>query len=773
VVVLKSPVNSSNLIVLFIVLQFCVPDKSIARAQEASPHKQPQRIVFQGTQHGLTKSITPLSSRKMHDVKRNTSGPRQGRKAAQSESAVTVFHRIPYAYQVSVAEALGQHVRLADLTNHPRENISAAVAQTEKETGKTVIPVVEILFFENESVVYRLPTPIPPIPIDACLFYEEEGQLRALTNHGSIDLQELPESGDLYKKVHDLLSARSITAGKGTILSGAVLVVNPRVVTRSEKEIDELLRDILLEAVRVDEHYLKVYNKTPNTPLKYQLEFFSRVPLYLYRYLHALHPDENRYSMLKMLQLQRKSFTEDVLQSEYEVVTYQGQHPVLMNLHRGADGLAVKITGHDAPIEKLWAVDIPEGRQKKTIKPGDIIGIRRRGADLFEAITKGQSDQFQRLLSLQRDIDMTTFDGETLLGAAVAKGNREIVRILVKAGVDINQDCNRKTRVSETALFIACMQRNRELITVLLDAGASLKPLFVMLDDFDHTRQEEAVQALSFLKDPRGVEPLANAITSRRFSPRYEAAKALEEIGSPQAIDILFSLLKGANQRVAASALARHEAALERLRNALEDQDLKVREGAAIALGLRGDIRMLENLLVLLKDSNASVRAAAADALGHRNWNRAVDDLSMLLVDKEASVRSAAASALGKIGDVRAVQPLIALLRNRNDSTRSHVAAALSRFTDRRAVEVLADSLTNGDLDILAGAYAYYIRKGLGEELLIKALHRYGTRVMCENFINSGNERLSSAGGSWAVSRGYYIYFSKDSGKWPQWGAGL
>ena len=67
--------------------------------------------------------------------------------------------------------------------------------------------------------------------------------------------------------------------------------------------------------------------------------------------------------------------------------------------------------------------------------------------------------------------------------------------------------------------------------------------------------------------------------------------------------------------------------------------------------------------------------------------------------------------------------------------------------------------MKDNNLEVVAGAYPFFIRRGEGgtEAVLIKALNKYGTKKMAEDFLNCGNYQLESAAFSWASRRGYTI----------------
>jgi HEAT repeat protein len=69
----------------------------------------------------------------------------------------------------------------------------------------------------------------------------------------------------------------------------------------------------------------------------------------------------------------------------------------------------------------------------------------------------------------------------------------------------------------------------------------------------------------------------------------------------------------------------------------------------ASALGLIGDLRVLDEMIALLKNSYQVVRTAAAEAIGLIGNDRGIKPLKSMLGDRSTAVRNAAAEALKNI----------------------------------------------------------------------------------------------------------------------------
>jgi vesicle coat complex subunit len=148
-------------------------------------------------------------------------------------------------------------------------------------------------------------------------------------------------------------------------------------------------------------------------------------------------------------------------------------------------------------------------------------------------------------------------------------------------------------------------------------------------------------------------------------------------------------------------------------KEALQDQDPKVRKHAITALGGLKVKEAVPQLTAALTDRDDEVRAKAAEAL----WSlgpeskEAVPALVPLLKDRSASVRLNAAGALGEIGpDARDALPALKdALKDSDAYVRAQAATSLGKFGPEAgsAVGALAEALQDRDKNVrVAAAYA-------------------------------------------------------------------
>jgi hypothetical protein len=86
--------------------------------------------------------------------------------------------------------------------------------------------------------------------------------------------------------------------------------------------------------------------------------------------------------------------------------------------------------------------------------------------------------------------------------------------------------------------------------------------------------------------------------------------------------------------------------------------------------------------------------------------------------------------------------------------------------------ELLSQALKDENLEVIAGAHAFFIRRGEpgSERMLIKALQDFGYIKMAENYLRCGNDQLSAAGRNWAEQQGVRLSADK-MGKPLHWGS--
>jgi len=338
----------------------------------------------------------------------------------------------------------------------------------------------------------------------------------------------------------------------------------------------------------------------------------------------------------------------------------------------------------------------------------------------------------------------------------------------------------------------------------------AVEPLLDALKDANPGVRSAAATALGALNDARAVEPLIQATTDNNAVVRSAAAMALGEIKDPRAVEVWTNALKAHPQRLEGLmvALGRIGASVvEPLLGLLKDSNAAVRMKAAEALGDAADQRAVEPLIRALRDPETGVRIEAAWALGkikdpralepllaawkndsNLRWKAggalgrigqpAVEPLIALLRDGNADIRSRAAEEIAEAKDPRAVEPLLSALRDGSTNVRLSAAMALGEIPDARAAQALTEALRRKNLEVIAGAHAFFIRRGHGdsENLLVKALYRYCNRRMAKTYLLSGNRSLEAAAAVCGEKLGPGVMLAsraleKNPGPSADWGA--
>ena len=146
----------------------------------------------------------------------------------------------------------------------------------------------------------------------------------------------------------------------------------------------------------------------------------------------------------------------------------------------------------------------------------------------------------------------------------------------------------------------------------------TINELIELLNDKDDFVVEDAVGELELRAD-EAIDPLIDALSSRKKSIRLHAATLLGAINDPKAIPALVDTLHDNNKlvrREASTALSRMgEPAVDPLIETLNDEDWRVRGAAAWALGNLGDEKAIPALEKLLDDESGFVKKGAQSAI--------------------------------------------------------------------------------------------------------------------------------------------------------------
>ena|ERR1700733_4418221 len=267
--------------------------------------------------------------------------------------------------------------------------------------------------------------------------------------------------------------------------------------------------------------------------------------------------------------------------------------------------------------------------------------------------------------------------------------------------------------------------------------------------------------ALKKINDPRTGDLLLNALNSKLT--RRKAAISLGELQITRAVDPLIMMLKSDDKdgrRIAASALGpmQDPRAIDALISAFAERDEVLRRYVATSLGEIGDARAVAALIQALADPDEAVEWNATASLGEIKDSRAILPLAKVLnnLDEQVHSRTEAADALAKIGDPAAVNALIEAATAENNSVKWHAARALLSLDRPAATQFFTESLSQGNIAVVAAAYPFFVRKGdsTAEPALVEALQKFGDEDMAIDFLYCGNSTLAEAAHHWFSKNG-------------------
>jgi len=160
---------------------------------------------------------------------------------------------------------------------------------------------------------------------------------------------------------------------------------------------------------------------------------------------------------------------------------------------------------------------------------------------------------------------------------------------------------------------------------------------------------KEALKELKNLKDAHTMKQVIESLMKEAsqnydFKKRIEAIYALGELGAKNAVDLLIDILReGASPKDASAALhdlATHGPFQMSTRSRQIQTELpKVREAAAVTLGLIGEKRAIQPLIDTLQNDWAwPARAAAAFSLGEMDDRSAIPVLKVAKEKEEDEI---------------------------------------------------------------------------------------------------------------------------------------
>ena len=175
------------------------------------------------------------------------------------------------------------------------------------------------------------------------------------------------------------------------------------------------------------------------------------------------------------------------------------------------------------------------------------------------------------------------------------------------------------------------------------------------------------------------LEEVKSGKGSRRWQAAFELSKYLTQKGSvardPRFASSLSTAFQGARQ-----------------------DDPRIRQYLALAMGRLGDPVAVEPLIAALDDNDESTRLFVVWALGELGDSRALEPLLLLLQGPDPALRKMVAYSLGRLGKAEAVPSLKTALHDDQRDVRWNTALALARLGDRSGLPILHQMLDRNHL---------------------------------------------------------------------------
>ena len=142
--------------------------------------------------------------------------------------------------------------------------------------------------------------------------------------------------------------------------------------------------------------------------------------------------------------------------------------------------------------------------------------LRKNNEMLWDYAELGEAQKLQELLTHEKAIDLnsTLLDDWTALHLAANEGHKEVVRVLLDFGANIEAE----TRMNRRALHIACLRGNLEVVKILIEGKADRNPKdkdsYTPLHFVSENGSNEIIKlllengALSNIKNYQGNTPL-------------------------------------------------------------------------------------------------------------------------------------------------------------------------------------------------------------------------------------------------------------------------
>jgi HEAT repeat protein len=197
--------------------------------------------------------------------------------------------------------------------------------------------------------------------------------------------------------------------------------------------------------------------------------------------------------------------------------------------------------------------------------------------------------------------------------------------------------------------------------------------LISALSSPDENTREEAISALSLLKDERIVFPLITSLRDESPYVRRRAVEALKKTHSPKTVKPLIETLTDNDRYVRESAaeVLGHLGTISMpyMIKRISDPDWRVRMGIAIAFRVSTDSPDTDLLIRMLFDESMYVRREVVKTLGRIGDTRIMPYLIQATNDPDSGVRIRAIRAVKKLGTPEEIEKVLKYCMHDPDGT--------------------------------------------------------------------------------------------------------
>ncbi|MEW6162754.1 MAG: HEAT repeat domain-containing protein [Nitrospirota bacterium] len=188
----------------------------------------------------------------------------------------------------------------------------------------------------------------------------------------------------------------------------------------------------------------------------------------------------------------------------------------------------------------------------------------------------------------------------------------------------------------------------------------NIDELISNLESRDWRIRLSAVEELGRIKDEKSINLLMNVAGAKSevWQVKIKAIRLLGEIGDPKAIDLLAKIFNDPflnfecpaikwNTATALGSFKKSSRVVDMLINALDDDNLIIKEAVIQSLGKIGDTRAVPFLIPALHDKSFAIKLSAIKALGEIGDPQAIPSLKEIAdKDNDLYIKNEALSVL-------------------------------------------------------------------------------------------------------------------------------